>query len=522
MAFASLEFIGFCLAVFLLYFVLPMKARPWVLLVSSFVYIATFGVVPMLVFLATVAAAYGFGLWIEQAKNLPLKEGATGEEKKAHRARVKHLTRVRLGCGFVLILGALVFLKYGGFIAENVNALLNKDLLSTKSLLLPLGISFYSLQLCGYLMDIYRGKCPADHNFLRFVLFSSWFPQILQGPIHRYNDLAAQLFEGHPFDWQRMKRGVLRMVWGFFKKLVIADRAAIFVSKVLTADSGYTGLYIVLGILLYGFQIYGDFSGGMDIACGISEVLGIRLTENFERPYLSKSVAEFWQRWHITLGGWMRDTLFYPLALSKSARKLGQWLRKHGHSTAAKTLPPSLATLLVFFVVGVWHGADWKYFVYGAYQAIFVASASLLEPFYARVREKLHMPLTSKGLNVLRILRTYLLISFGRFFAEAASLSAAFTLIRDSLRGLTPSILWNGGMVGFLPSEWDWLVLLIAMLMLVAVDLCQERGIGLRTRLEKRGHVIRWAVYIFAIMAVLVFGIYGQGFDSSNFIYAQF
>lgn len=532
MSFASSGFFIFFACLMLVYFCMPKRFRWISLLAGSYVYILLSSRYTASFLLVASLTAFGAARWIERQQQTYAQRLAqsawSAQEKKVQKKHTQKKKRSILSAALIVLFGMLAVLKYANFGLDNLSALLGcfgVQPLGRVNWLLPLGISFYTLQISGYIIDVYRGKYAADKNFFKFLLFTSWFPQLVQGPISRHDDLAAQLIQGHDFDWQRAKSGVLRMLWGYFKKLVIADRLALVVVPLFGdfAAVGYYGAYIWLGVLLYTFQIYADFSGGMDIVLGLSEVFGIRMTENFRRPMLAGSVAEFWQRWHITLGSWMRDYLFYPLALSGCFNKLGKKLRKRFGPYVAKVAPAVLASFIVFTMVGVWHGAEWKFFVYGCYQAIFVSTATLLEPLYARMRDRLHVRAQSVGFQVFRVLRTFVIITIGRMFSRAATLADALRLFEGSVQTWNPQVLWDGSMLTAFPlNGWEWLVLAIAIALWMAVDMLNERGIVVRERLEARALPLRWAMYILATMAVLVFGVYGPGFDAAGFIYGAF
>lgn len=528
MSFASLSFLGFVAALMLVYFLLPKRLRWGALLAASYAYILLTSPHTAVYLIAASAAAFFAALRIQAvqaayAAELDRRRGAW-PEKRARKRRCQRTKRAWLSAALALVFGLLLLLKYANFGIDNFNALLGRDVLNRVDWLMPLGISFYTLQVSGYLIDVYRGKYAADRSFLRFLLFCSWFPQLVQGPISRYDELAGQLAEGHDFDWRRAKSGALRMLWGYLKKLVIADRLAVAVIPIFSdfAAQDLGGMYIWAGALLYSFQIYADFSGGMDIVLGLSEMLGIRMTENFRRPMLAGSVAEFWQRWHITLGGWMRDYLFYPLALSKGFNRLGKRLRRRFGPYAAKVAPAVLASFIVFTCVGIWHGAEWKYLVYGCYQAVFVSTATLLEPFYARMRGRLHVREQGAWFRVFRVLRTFLIILVGRVLSRADSLGDALAMLRRGVTVWNPQVLWDGSFLRFGVTGAEWIVLAAAIALWMAVDVCNERGVVVRERLERRPLALRWAVYILGAMAVIILGVYGPGFDAASFIYGGF
>ena len=533
MGFASLSFFVFLAGLMLAYFLVPKRSRWMVLLAGSFLYIGLNSPHTLIALFASSAVAFVFARKIETEQTMytvRLEENRqkwSDEEKKTNRKRTQKRKRVFLAAALVFLFGTLAVLKYVNFGIENFNLLLvlfGIEPIAQISWLMPLGISIYTLQISGYLIDVYRGKYAADRNFLQFLLFASWFPQLVQGPISRHGVLANQLYRGNDFDWNRAKSGALCMLWGLFKKMVIADRLAMIVNPIFTGfeAQGYAGMYIWIALVLYSFQIYADFSGGMDVVLGISEIFGIRMTENFRRPMLAGSVAEFWQRWHITLGSWMRDYLFYPLALSGPFNRLGKKLRKRFGPYVAKVAPASLASLIVFTCVGVWYGAEWKYFVYGVYQAVFVSTATLLEPFYARTRQRLHINADRTWFRMMCMLRTFIIIAFGRLLSRSTSLGAAMGMLKAGLGEWNPSVLWDGSLLQFSVDTAGWIVLGIAWVIWMLVDAANEREIVVRRRIEKLPLPLRWVFYITAAMVVLIFGIYGPGFDAMNFIYGQF
>ena len=330
MTIVSLPFFLFVTALTLVYFLVPKSFRWVVLLAGSYAFYWFNSQWLALVLLATTLVTYLIGLQIQNVRDRRKayldahKADMPREERKAYNAATKKITRRILALGVVITLAPLLYLKYGNFFIDNANALLSRLKVEKQfgqlNLLLPLGISFYTLQAIAYLTDIYRGKATADRNPAKFMLFMSFFPQIVQGPIPRHGQLASQLYEGHDFDYTRVCHGVQLMVWGLFKKLVIGERIAIPVNALFDNYSKYSGPILFLAAAMYGLQVYADFSGGMDIARGVAQILGIELELNFRQPYFSSSVEEFWRRWHMTMGNWMRDYVFYPLSMSKARR----------------------------------------------------------------------------------------------------------------------------------------------------------------------------------------------------------
>ncbi len=534
MSLFSFAFLAFLVVVTAVYFVVPKKCQWVCLLIASYVFYmwADVRIVVFLVF--ATGSTYLVGRWL-QTKNdqhaaIIDRAAASGEkiDKKALKAHFTRAKRWILTLGVILPFAVLAVVKYANFTIENINLLLGaagaEVSLGYLQIVLPLGISFYTFQSVGYLIDVYRGKVVADTNVFKYALFVSYFPQIIQGPIGRHRDLAHQLFEPHSFDYTRVKFGVQRIFWGFFKKMVIADRVAVIVNEVFNnfRGNGYEGVIVFLGAFFYSIQIYADFSGGMDIVCGVSQVFGIELTENFKRPFLAKSVAEFWQRWHITLGSWMRDYLFYPMALSKPFNKMSKSLRKLGSNYAAKVIPTCLASFIVFVLIGVWHGANWKFVVYGLYSAIFVSTATLLEPLYNTCRRWLHIHPDKRWFRAFQVLRTVLLVTVGRYLSRADSLTDAVDMFVATVTEWNPRALIDGTLLQLGLDAKNFLLMLAFIVVLFTVDALQEKGCHIREALARRHIAIRFAVYFIVLFSIILFGMYGPGYNASDFIYQGF
>ncbi len=531
MTFVSLPFLLFVAGTALLYFLFPLKIRWTVLLAASGLYYYLNCRELALVLLGTTLVTYLLGLAIagvyRRGERLAGSGGYGKEEKKRIRDGAKRKAKVLLWIGVLLDLGTLLFLKYHNFFAENANRLLETLGLSVRipghGFLLPLGISYYTLQAIGYLADVTRRKCEADRNPFRLLLFMSFFPQILQGPIPRYGELAGQLYEGHPFDHDRMCRGLELMLWGWFQKLVIADRAAIPVRKVFDDCASYEGPVVLLAVALLGVQMYADFAGGIDVARGIAEILGVELEANFRQPYFATSVEDFWRRWHVTLGTWMRDYVFYPLSLSKAFTGLGRRSRKVLGPSAGKRLPALLAMLLVYLLVGFWHGPDWKYVLYGLWNSFFIMAGILLEEPCRKARELAGIDGESLGWRIFQAVRTFLILSAGRIVSEGKDLASSLTMYRNLfVRWWDLSFLLDGSLEQLGLDAANWNLLWFCVLLLFAADLLHEREFRIRDTVQKQHFLFRWIVLLLAVLAILVFGIYGPSYDAASFLYEQF
>ncbi|MDE5867108.1 MAG: MBOAT family protein, partial [Lachnospiraceae bacterium] len=316
------------------------------------------------------------------------KEEMSKEEKRAYKDGCKSIRLRWLVACILLNIGILAVVKYTNFFISNVNGVLgafgSTKQLSFMTLALPMGISFYTFQAMGYLIDVYRGTVPAQTNPFRFALFVSFFPQLIQGPISRYGDLAKSLYEEHEFDSKTVCYGLQRMLWGYFKKMVIADRVLIGLNTIIGDAGTYRGAYVFVAMLFYTLELYADFTGGIDITIGIAQTMGITVCENFIRPHFSKSLKEYWRRWHISMGDWFRDYIFYPVTSSKPMQKFSKFSRNHFGKVIFRRLPVYASSFIVWFATGIWHGASWNFIVWGISNFVVLMISEELEPLYAR------------------------------------------------------------------------------------------------------------------------------------------
>lgn len=502
MAFNSMGFLLFTVLAVVGYYLIPGRFQ-WIwLLIFSYLYYVSHGAGLLGYLLFSTVTTYVAGRCLERIK-----------EKKYQKA-VVIIT-------LILNFGMLGTLKYLNFIILNVNRIVQGHL-SYLELVLPIGISFYTFQSMGYLLDVYWKKTKAEKNLFRFALFLSFFPQILQGPIGRHSRLACQLYEKRRWEWKRAEEGVQRILWGFFKKLVLADTAAPFVDALFDQYQTYSGL-AVFAVLAYSIQLYGDFSGGMDIVIGVGKLFGITLDENFQRPYFARSITDFWHRWHITLGTWMKDYVFYPVSLSRWMNRFGKWSKKIFGRSTGRTLPICLANLIVFFVVGVWHGAAWKYIIYGMYNGFIIAFSGLMALNYRKWKKVCHIQEKSAGWQVFQILRTFLLINISWFFDRADTVSQAFSMMKNSVTQWSPGKLLQipigqGGTTDY--TIYALAILILGVMVLFIFSFFEEKGINLFSRLMKAPVVLRGAVYLGILLCLPIFSQYPA--LTGGFIYAQF
>ncbi len=540
MAFTTLHFFLFAAVVIALYYLLPLKQYQWlVLLAADYYFYLCAGYKYVFFILFTTVTVYMAARKIESVQlqsKAELRENAkewSREEKKAHRTRVKRELNIWLILALTANFGILIFLKYYNFLAGGLNLLFSHTEtggpLPALRLLLPLGISFYTFQATGYLIDVKRGVVGAEKNFLKFALFISFFPQIVQGPISSFGQLAGQLTAQHKPEFVRFKLGLELILWGMFKKLVIADRALTAIKPVMKNYTVYSGTVILAAALLYALQLYADFSAGIDISRGISQILGIDMVQNFRRPYFAESINEYWRRWHITLGAWMKNYIFNPIAISGLFLGWSKKLRKSrfGRTPAgahiAKVLPAALSSVIVFLLVGLWHGANSKYIAFGLWNGGIIMISIFMRPVFDRSCEVLRIRAESLGWRVFRILRTFLLVLIGYYFDIAPNLAGAMDMIKRSLliRFDTAGIdqIFRMGLY-----KRDFLILAVGMIVMFIVSVREEKY-GIDTPgelLEHRSFPVRFGVILLTALAIVVWGVYGPGYNPADFVYMQF
>lgn len=383
--------------------------------------------------------------------------------------------------------------------------------LTLQQVLLPMGISFYLFQSAGYVLDVYHGEIPAEQNPWKLALFVCYFPQMVQGPIGRFHQLAPQLLQGHPRDAKRMAFGVQRMIWGYFKKLVIADRIAVAVA--VLREPTYTGRSFWLLTLFYAVQIYGDFTGGIDIVLGLSEAMGVTLPENFHHPFFSKNVAQFWRRWHITLGEWMKTYIFYPVSVSAPMRRLGKAARKRWGGFG-KRLPVYLATLLTWFCTGIWHGLTPNFLLWGMMNCAVIVASEELAPLYRKFHSRFHLNQKS-WYGLFEMLRTFVLMNLIRVCDLFPKTGDYLARLRSAFSGGTIPL----NQLGL--SVTDWWILALGCLLMLAVSTLEVRKGSIREMLWKHPG-LRDAAFGSLVLIILLMGCYGIGYDAKAFIYNQF
>ena len=525
----SLRFFALALVLIIVYFLVPKKCQWWVLLAASVGFYALTGLTNSIYILVTAFSTYGAALLMskisENSKSYLSQHKAEmdKESKKAYKAGIKKRRRMIMIACLVLNFGLLCVFKYANFGIHIVNSVMNlfgsSSQLDMLNLIVPLGISFYTFQSMGYLVQVYWEKVPAQRNPARLLLFVSFFPQITQGPISEYSQLSAELFTEHKFSYHNFSWGAQRFIWGLVKKLALADVLATYVQSVFDCYQDYTGVTVLIGAFCYSVQIYADFSGYMDMMCGLCEIMGIHLTENFERPYFSKSIAEYWRRWHSSLGAWFKTYIYYPVAVSKWNQKLGSKLREKVGRMVGKTIPGSIALIVVWLTTGLWHGASWAYVAWGLVNGLFIIASIWMEPVYKKWKSAWHINESTFAWRAFQVIRTFVLVTFIKVLPEVGYLSEGLGLwARIFTEHTIPASLSQ--LLPFVGRKY-LLIIVIALTALLFVFSLLQRKKPVREYFNRISMVFRIIILAAAFVMALTIGWTVNGL-SGGFLYAQF
>lgn len=517
MLFNTPQYLLFLPFVVFVYYCLPKKARYIWLLVSSYYFYMQWNPLYVTLLFSCTFLTYLCGRIIERLRTADMAGGDGSETGKSRRRQ-----KLCFAVCILLNLGILGFFKYFGFGLSILNRLLSLVHINEVSwghdILLPVGISFYTLQALGYLIDVYRGDIYAEKNFLRYALFVSFFPQLVAGPIERSKNLLVQLYKPQSFSYENLRKGALLVLYGLFLKMVIADRAAIIVDTVYQNSASYPGFYVIVATVFFSIQIYCDFYGYSTIARGSALIMGIRLMENFNAPYYARSVKEFWRRWHISLSGWFRDYLYIPLG----GNRKGQ-LRKQGN------------LLTVFTVSGLWHGASFAFVFWGLLNGVYQVIEDVLQRAKGRLEaytRKWREPVESREEDadtrerfstvLFQTMRTFTLVTFAWLFFRAGGLDNALEMLRSMVREFNWPVLFDGSLYELGVERHYMNVLLGSILLLFAVDYQKYRGRDAADAFLKQGWWFRVSGIMLLLFTILLYGCYGELYDIQQFIYFQF
>lgn len=535
MSIISIKFLVFLLIALLFYFSVPGRHQWKALLMISYLFYLISALETVLFLLFTSLVTFWGGLRIGKINDeydaavrsyQGPHEKITRQERLAIRAEEdKRKKKYMIGL-LVINFGILLVLKYSSLVAGICDGICDvlgiPFRLDTDGWLVPLGISYYTFQSMGYLIDLYRRKYAPEKNLFKFMLFVSFFPQLIQGPISRYDELAEKLYAPHVYDYTRIKHGIELAVWGLFKKLVISDRIAIMTGAIFGNPEAFRGFYLGFATIFSMLQLYMDFSGGIDIVRGIGEMFGVEMPENFTRPFFARDTAEYWRRWHITLNNWWRDYIFYPLTLSRPLNKLGKAAKKVLGNNFGKKLPILISVIIIRIINSIWHGATGSSILGGLYYGILLALSFYFDEKLKRLNEILKINTECFSWKLFQCIRTFLLIAAPRLVSGAGSLREGGVYFRCLFAEFNPWILVDGSLYKLGVTSVQFMVVLIGLVIVLVVSVIQERGYRVCVILDSQNTFFRIAFYIVFIYAVVLFGVYGSGYDASAFAYAQF
>lgn len=491
MLFNSLQFLIFFPVVLLVFYAVPAKLKKFWLLFASYFFYMCWNAKYALLLLTSTFVTYLSGIFIHRFKDDPGKKKLT------------------VALSFVINLGILFFFKYSNFAMDTVAGFFSLFNVSLNvphfDIILPVGISFYTFQALSYTMDVYRGDIYAEKDFITYALYVSFFPQLVAGPIERSKNLLKQLNLFLKFDYARALDGFLIMLWGYFLKVVLADRIAVFVDTVYKNMSSYKGAYMALATILFAVQIYCDFAGYSTIAVGAAKVMGIDIMENFKAPYLSLTVGEFWRNWHISLTSWFRDYLYFPLGGSRKGK-----VRKN------------INKMIVFLVSGLWHGADFSFVIWGGLNGLYLVLGEALMPIRNKLVKLFGLNRESVGHRIASCIVTFFLVDFAWIFFRAQSVSEAFYAVKSIFTVFNPWVLVDGSVYNCGLGVKEFNLMLIGIFILLFADIQKKRGIVIRSMILKQDAWCRILLIALFVTFILIFGIWGTGYNAASFIYFQF
>ncbi len=494
MLFNSLHFLLFFPIVCLIYYLIPQKIRCIWLLLASYYFYMSWNPMHIFILAGVTLITYLCGLLL-------------GKNNKKEGNKTAGKIVILVGC--VLLLSTLSLFKYSSFLLDNIQKAFNIVHISVNvpkfSPALPIGISFYIFQALGYIIDVYRGNAESEKNPIKYATFIAFFPQLVAGPIERFSNLSSQLSQKHDFDPDAIKNNLLLMLWGFFLKMVIADRIAIFVDTAFSSLEIVDGWYVLVAVILFAFQIYCDFNGYTLIAIGAAGVMGFKLMDNFKAPYCSTSVRDFWSRWHLSLTNWFRDYLYIPLGGNRKGK-----IRKY------------INQMIVFLFSGLWHGASWSYVIWGGINGAYLVIGDLTKGLRDKLKDLLRLKKDSLCDRIAQSIITFFLIDFSWLFFRAGSLSRSKMVIHKILSASDMALLFDGRLYNLGLDEKNFRLMMVSIMILLAIDVLHKKGISIRNKLREQSLWIRFLFPIAMIMSILIFGIYGAQYEASAFIYFQF
>lgn len=503
MGITSFNFFVFLIASIVVYYVFPKKHRWIILLIASIVFLSLAGTPYLMLYMVwgIVTTYIGTRLMDENLKSQKAK-------------------KITLFITIASIVIELALLKYINFIPTTVNGLaelfnINFNMTSI-NLLAPIGISYYTLSLIGYTLDVYWTTSKPQTNIFKHALFTCYYPIMISGPIVRYEHMKKELFEEKRFELKNIIYGVERIIYGLLKKMVIADQLAIVVNTIFANYTEYSGIYIIIGVIFYAIQIYADFSGCIDIVIGASKTYGVVLPENFESPFFSRNLSEFWRRWHISLGLWGKDYIMYPLLKSEKFQKLGKVCKNKFGKKIGKKIPTIISILILWIIIGIWHGASYKYiFAAGILPWLYLTISELFEGLFKKIREVVHVDDTNFSYRLFESLRTFALMCFIWLFALAPNFIESFSIVKNIFCSASLDLRLS------LP-QIPYFIIFIACIIVGIVDYMKYKNKDVLEVFNKQNLIFKYIVMFGILYLILAFGAYGPGYNPVDFIYGGF
>lgn len=525
----SMDYLMFFLPVVIfIYSILGVKQKKYFLLIASYAFFWLISGRLLIYLVLSTLSMFFLGQWIErvhgqekEALNITEKEN-----KKAVKAQFLHRKRLVLVLAATLHIGLLLVLKYSGFFMENVNAILAVLKVPVQFVIprfvMPIGISFFTMQAVSYMFDVYRGTIKAEKNFFKLALFMSFFPQIVEGPICRYEQTANQLWNVSGIEHKNLVFGLQRMLFGMMKKIVIADRLNPLIKEVFTNFVNYDGGIVAIAAACYTIQLYMEFSGTMDAVIGTAQIFGVKLPENFARPFFSKTISDFWARWHITLGAWFKDYIFYPVTLSKPIKRVTTYIKKKAGNYFSLLVASAVALFCVWICNGLWHGAAWNYIFFGMYHFVLILMGNVVEPLVKKLKKVLHINPNWFAYRLFQMVRTSILVVIGELFFRCHGLKSGLIMFKMMLTDFSLKSFNLAAIEELGIDAQDMAVTGVALLLVLMISVWKERGVEIRETLAKQHVAIRWSLMYALILFIVIFGAYGMGYIPVDPIYANF
>lgn len=522
MSYLSLSFVLFLAAFLCIYYLVP---RLWMkqgaILIGNMVFFWKAGLSALAIVIGTSLIAYLTTRLIERTyaeyerekPDLPLKkrvEVFNGYKKKA---------RIYLYGALAFLIGIFAYVKIGRYLGWKITGFAGFSF--GKSVIVPLGLSYYTFMVIGYVLDVYWDKAKVQHNYFKFLLCMTYFPHIISGPFSRLDKLMEQFEHLPKFEYKRFCFGMQLALWGLFQKLIIAEGLNIFITAMLSSLEERAGLELVIALVFGVLYSFTDFSGCMDIVRGISQAVGVELDENFKQPFFSKSISEFWRRWHITLGTWMRDYIFIPVTRSRQFRNKGLSISKKSR-VGGILFNMGIPSILAWLFSAVWHGTGIHFILWGVYYTVIQVVSQILEPAFEKLCGRLHIDRTGRGFSVWQSIRTVGLFCIGSSLTLNGSVEGCVILWKRIFAELRPWVLFDRSLFSYGLNQREFWMVLLCIALLMVMEALKEKGVQIREAVAAKPLVLRWCVYYALIFAVLILGFYGPGYNAADFIYAGF